>query len=322
MSDTPSPRATSTRLSSSWTLKQGIFLTVLLVFGAWGLADALYFYPRRGLEDASFKLRNYLAAAAEAGRLVPSQIAIPDLRAAHDELVPRMEELAKAASSTTLEAPRAKFDFAKAQWLQALARTWRLVPEPQVVVSPGDLPKDVFVDAATRTVKYDPIKGIGLVTSDGSAPTELAPQRLLNELVQKWNTGDQVKPLSGYDMPLQWVFVVLGFGGGAWMLLTMVRAASKTYRWEPGTQTLIMPGGKRIVPADVKEFDKRRWHKFFVTLHLKDGSSHTLDLLRYNPLEEWVLAMERTAFPESAAPREPSPEPVTVGNAADENPKN
>ena len=34
-------------------MKQGAFLIVLLVFGVWGLADALHFYPRRGLEEAS-----------------------------------------------------------------------------------------------------------------------------------------------------------------------------------------------------------------------------------------------------------------------------
>ena len=324
MSEAGPSTATTTSLSGNWLLKQGVFLTVLLVFGVWGLADAMYFYPRRGLEDASGKLRAYLAAAAESGRIQPADVAVPDPKAAYAELAPQMEALHNASSGSGSEAQQAKLKLAKAKWLEALARTWRLTTEPQVVVSPGQLPKE-YVDAATRTVKFDPVRGIGLVVSEsGSAPTEVTPQRLLGELVQKWNTRDQVKPLSGYDMPLQWVFVIVGFGGGAWMLLTLARAASKKFRWEPQTQTLILPSGTRFSPSDVKEFDKRRWHKFFVTVHLKDGTSHTLDLLRHVPLEEWVLAMERTAFPESVTAAVPAvePEKVAAGNSETGNPNN
>lgn len=317
--------ASTTRLSGNWLLKQGVFLVVLLVFGFWGLADALYFYPRRGLEDASSKLAKYLAAASEAGRLTPTDIAVPDPKATHAELALRAEELAKAASSSaeTLETRRARVEFSKFMWLEALARTWRLNATPEVVISPGQLPKE-FVDAATRTVKFDPARGIGLVTTaESTTPLEIPPQRLLAELVQKWNTRDQVKPLSGYDMPLQWVFVVVGFGGGLWMLATVVRANTKKFRWDAASQSLTLPGGASFSPADVKEFDKRRWHKFFVTVHLKDGSAHTLDLLRYVPLEEWILAMERTAFPQDAEPEpKDEPLPVAAGNDGEPNPNN
>ncbi len=312
--------ATTTSLSGNWVLKQVVFLIVLLVFGFWGLADALYFYPRRGLEDASFKLRNYLAAASEAGRLIPAEIAVADPKGALAELSPRMEQLFKATTATGVESRGAKVEFARGQWLEALARAWKLTTEPQVVVSPGQLPKD-FVDAATRTVRYDPVRGIGLVVSQpGATPVEIPPQRLLGELVQKWNTRDQVKPLSGYDMPLQWVFVAVGFVGGAWILLTMVRAGARKYRWDPQTQTLTLPGGESFTPNDVKEFDKRRWHRLFVTVNLKSGAAHTFDLLRYVPLEEWILAMERTAFPESAVAEQPEAATVGAGNSEGENP--
>lgn len=320
-----SSAATSTRLSGNWVVKQVVFLSVLLIFGVWGLADALYFYPRRGLEDASSKLTQYLAAASNLGRLIPSEVAVADPAAAYAELSPRAEELRKAASSAAdgQETRRAKFDYQKFLWLEALARTWRLGVEPQVVISPGQLPKE-FVDAGSRTVKFDPVRGIGLATNaESSTAMEIPPQRLLGELTQKWNTRDQVKPLSGYDMPLQWVFVVVGFGGGGWMLLTMFRASSQKFTWDAASQTLTLPGGTRISPADVKEFDKRRWHKFFVTVHLKNGQAHTLDLLRYVPLEEWVLAMERTAFPELAEPAaSEQAEPVAVGNGDEGNPNN
>jgi len=229
MSESAAPHVrTTTSLSGNWLMKQGLFLLVLLVFGFWGLADALYFYPRRGLEDASYKLRNYLTAASEAGKLIPSEVGLPDPQRTYEELDPRMEQLAKAAVGPGNDAKNAKLEFERARWLEALSRTWKLTTEPQVVVSPGQLPKD-FVDAATRTVRYDPVRGVGLVVSQpGSAPVEIPPQRLLGELVQKWNVRDQVKPLSGYDMPLQWVFVTVGFVGGAGMLFTVLRASAKS----------------------------------------------------------------------------------------------
>lgn len=306
---------TVTRLSRNWVLKQGIFLVVLLVFGVWGLADALHFYPRRGLEDASARLRAYLEAAALAGKLTPGDIKVEDPAAALAELRPRAESLHTAALGPAQDraAMDARMLNARREWLEALARAWRLAPAAQPVIWPGDSPKEM-ADAATRTVRFDPVRGIGLmVARPGAAAEEITPQRLLGELVQVWNTRNAVKPLSGYDMFFQWFFVVVGFGGGAWLGLVLVRAASRKFRWDPPTQRLTLPGGASFVPSDVKEFDKRRWHKFYVTIHLNSGVAHTLDLLRYVPLEEWVLAMERTAFPDSV--ERPAPEPAAADSA-------
>ncbi|MBX3403103.1 MAG: hypothetical protein KF699_06785 [Phycisphaeraceae bacterium] len=305
---------TATRLSRNWLLKQGAFLIVLLVFGVWGLADALHFYPRRGLEEASARLRDHLQAAAAAGKLTPADLKIDEPSSALAVLRPRAEELQSASLGSAADRATidARFLNTRREWLESLARAWRLGPEPQVVVWPGQSAAEL-PDAATRSVLFDHVRGVGLVVSaKGAQPQEIPPQRLLAELAQVWSTRNAPKPLSSYDMFFQWFFVVAGFGGGGWLATVLLRAASRTYRWNPTTQTLSLPGGASFTPADLKEVDKRRWHKFFVTLHLRNGAAHTLDLLRYVPLEEWVLAMERTAFPEPAQPA-----PAAGGDAGD-----
>jgi hypothetical protein len=70
----------------------------------------------------------------------------------------------------------------------------------------------------------------------------------------------------------------------------------------------------------INEVDKRKWHKFFVFLKLADNSPEIkLDLLRYSPLEDWVLEMEKlhpNYVPEpveaEAEPASPAP-PAAAG---------
>ena len=83
------------------------------------------------------------------------------------------------------------------------------------------------------------------------------------------------------------------------MAFLFVRVSAKKYRWSPDTRTLTLPGGKTIAPAQIAEVDKRKWDKFFVTLRLNESSPEPrevkLDLLRFTPLEAWVLEMEKHA---------------------------
>ncbi|MFN0132095.1 MAG: hypothetical protein ACKVW3_06135 [Phycisphaerales bacterium] len=130
------------------------------------------------------------------------------------------------------------------------------------------------------------------------------------ELKAEWTAGAKAKaspkPLAGYDIPVQWVFVVIGFGGGLYLLTLIVVVAGKKYRWEEATKTLTLPGGATLTPGDIEEFDKRKWDKFLIFLQIKPGHPRLggkeirLDLLRHHPLEPWVLEMERIAFPERA----------------------
>jgi hypothetical protein len=123
------------------------------------------------------------------------------------------------------------------------------------------------------------------------------------------------KPLSWYDIPVQWVFVAIGFGGGAWLIVLWIMVARQTYRWNPDTLTLTLPDGQTIAAEELEDVDKRKWDKFLVVLkpkapHPLAGRELKLDLYRYAFLESWVLEMERAAFPDRAAESAPAAEPV------------
>jgi hypothetical protein len=284
----------TTKLGRNWLLKTWLFTVLLLVFGFWGLADALYFYPRRGERDAAKCLKNHLVAAEEARVLTATQLKVTDPAATLAELRSRGAEIAARAKSDTADGRAARIELTRMEWLESLNKMWALRPEPRLVHSEkGPPPKKHYFDMRT---------GEGYTITGGSEKAAIPPRELLDLLTTVSNTTNQVTPLSGFDMLFQWVFVVIGFGGGAWMLLTLVRSGLKKYRWEPALQRLTLHDGRAITPADLADVDKRLWHKFFVTLSLRDGPPYKLDLLRYQPLEDWVLEMERTAFPDRAEP--------------------
>lgn len=328
----------STRLGRSWLLKMGAFTVVLLVFGFWGLYDATLLYPKRGMADASFKFKNYLAAARDAGKLTAPGVKIEDPRAALDELRAKARESGGNISGDT---PNAKFDRAKLAWLESLAVVWKLKPDPILVAEGKGLTGSASTGASTAApgsagapstaANADAVRMLYFETDKGTAYAEEGEQRtrvdvslggLLDELDKKWAKSNQTQPLAGYDLPVQWLFVVIGFGGGFYLLVLLARAASTKYRWDAAAHRLTLPGGRAIVPADLKDVDKRRWHKYYVTLLLNDGSAQTLDLYRYEPLESWVLEMERVAFPDravaAAAPAASTTgETVAASNAPD-----
>ncbi len=265
----PAPStATVTSLNSHWLMKMGIFFIVLAGLGGWGLYDATIAYPARGEADASYQLKEYLAAAKTAGRL--SQTRVTDAATDLADLQKRRAEFASAARDASTGNGRiAAMERDKLDWLESLSRVWPLATAPSRI-------------------------------SD--------PDKQLGELTAEWNTRPAPKPLSGLDMFFQWLFVAIGGVGAAWVALIVLWAGTLKFRFDPATLRLTLPGAGNptIVPADIKEIDKRKWHKFFVTLNLKNGKSVKLDLLRYTPLEEWILRMERAAFPETAG--EPAPE--------------
>ena len=180
---------------------------------------------------------------------------------------------AELARLEKLEPARyAPLDSPKLDWLRALSVVRRLTPDRTKIESPD--------------AEYDRLKK-EWTTSGGGAIH--AP-----------------KPLSWYDIPVQWVYVIIGFGGGFWMILHFIGVARLTYLWEAETRTLTLPDGNTLTPADIEEFDKRKWDKFLIFLKVRPthatlgGRELKVDLYRYTPLEAWVLEMEKTAFPERA----------------------
>lgn len=131
------------------------------------------------------------------------------------------------------------------------------------------------------------------------------------DLQQEWTTaqgsGNAPSALAFYDIPVQWLFVIVGFGGGTWMAGLFLSVRRLKYRWDAESKTLHLPlahAQHMLTPADIEEFDKRKWHKFLVFLKIRPehptlgGREIRLDLLRYARLEGWIIEMEKTAFPQ------------------------
>jgi hypothetical protein len=271
----------TTRLNKPWVVKIVLFAAVLVFFGFYGLYDALVAYPARGLRYASYAQFQYLDAAKSNSQLTKVHVSVDDPAAELSKL--RALDRARYAP---LDAPRR-------DWLEALAMVGRLKPDQTRIDDPAK--------------KLDELR-TAWTTSGGGALS--AP-----------------KPLSLFDISVQWVYVVVGLGGGFCLLMLYISVARQSYRWEAQTQTLHMPDGNTLTPTDVEDFDKRKWDKFLVFVKVKPthatlgGQELKLDLYRYTPLEEWVLAMERTAFPDRAEPVKaevPAPEPSAAnGSGAD-----
>lgn len=257
---------TTTSINRGWLIKTSIYFLAMIGLGVWGLVDGLVVYPKRGHNAAEFLEKQYLAQAEKAGalskapvetpaeELIRLKLAAPDLR----------KEIEKAGDAGTFAMAEKQMMLDRHEWLIALSRVGWLTPD------------------RTRMLVDD----AGKKASD--------PSRRLRELETKWASKTPPKPLGAFDIPAQWLIAAAGLGAGAWILGLTALVASKKYRWDPDRLAITLPGGKTIEPKDIKEIDKRKWDKYLVFLHLKDGSPEIrLDLLRYTPLEEWVLEMER-----------------------------
>lgn len=275
MTDT-TPIAKATRISPRWFRKLGLFFLLSIGFGIYGLYDATIAYPNRGENDASYSLMSYLRAADEAHGLAlplgPPEGVSADQR--RRDLNVRRQALAQTASGDGRTSRDAAAELAELRWLDALANLYRLSDE-----------------RVGRDLPAEPS----------------AARELLGRLDTEWKSRAQPKPLAGYDIPVQWIFTVVGFGLGLWLALHMGRVMSRRYTWDPEPLRLGLPGGASIVPADVVEFDKRKWDKFLFFFKIRPdhpqlgGREIKLDLYQYTPLEEWAVAMHRSARPEDYA---------------------
>jgi len=264
-----------TRLSRRWLIKIAIFIVAATGLGLWGLFDATLAYPERGRAHAEYMEYQYMIAMGQAG--LP-QVSVPDPAAELDRLRADHDNLeqrrAEAESrGQNLEMMRANAGLVKQSWLESLKLVGDLDPEHTVIENPNDR---------------------------------------FRELNAVWESKDQPKPLSGFDIPMQWAFVVIGFGFAAYLLLLILKVSAKKYKWEPETMMLMYPGGATVTPSEIENIDKRKWDEFIVQIK-SGGKWRKLDLLRYEPLEAWFETMEReTPFYEP-----PSEEPAMAGADAE-----
>lgn len=247
-----------TSLNRKWLTKMGIFIVALIALGLWGTYDALLAYPKRGQEHAEFMKLDYLQQAEKDNML---------LKASVEDPFAELKRLRENKDSIS------QFEQARLRWLDSLAMVHNL--------------QRASAENKAMAAKA-PAERVDTLTMFKDA------EAMLPELKKTLASKTKPKPLSGYDIPSQYLFMLIGFAGAAWMALFLLRASRVKYRYEPATHTLTLPNGRSIAAKDIAEVDRRLWHKYFVFLKPADGSSEIkLDLLRYTPLEDWFLEMEK-----------------------------
>jgi hypothetical protein len=284
---TPTPTSERSQLSRKWTLKIGIIGLALFALGLWGVWDAAIKFPNAGAEAAEYLEFQYLKEVRSEHREFAASVP-----SSSDQRTPsqRLRDLSeKSDQGAALSAA----DRQLRGWLDQLKIIGRLEPASESTQIPR---ADFRKDEHGQPVQ---VKDYG--------------QRLA-DLQTKWSTANTPTPQSTHDIHIQWLIAAGGLGVGGWMLALLLAARTKVYRWNAPEQRLTFPDGTSLVPSDIAEFDKRKWHKLFITLKVRPthpqlgGKEVEIDLLRYEPVEDWVLTMERTAFPEDAPPASPPSE--------------
>lgn len=149
------------------------------------------------------------------------------------------------------------------------------------------------------------------------------PAKRLAELQTSWGSKKSPKPLSALDIPTQYLIMVTCTVIGLIVLGVVIKVSRLKYTFDPATNTLTLPGGHTLTPDDLAEIDKRKWHKFIVFLNFKPehatlgSKSVKVDLLRHAKVEQWILAMEAIAFPDSAKPAPSTDAPLSEAAQAD-----
>lgn len=262
--DPANPGTISSTINTSWKRKMILFVVALLALGVYGLFDAAYAYPRRGYHAAELLERDFLKYLQDTGKLDNKSASITD----------PVGELKRAQDATS------GADRLIQAWLEQLQFVGKLNPAHTT------LPRtDFFHDGVSQ-----------------GGPIASAEARL-----EALKRAPHAEPLHSYDIPVQWLICAVGLVWGLYIVFLVLRVSGRVYSWNPAEKRLTLPGGDSFTPADILEIDKRKWHKLFVSITLKPthptlaGKTLELDLLRFVPLEEWVLDMERVAFPDDAA---------------------
>ncbi|MCA9292491.1 MAG: hypothetical protein KDA20_01615 [Phycisphaerales bacterium] len=251
----------TTKLSPRWLFKMGVFAIIGALFGAWGLYDGLVKYPARGERVAQFELLEYFDKADAQGRLFRTSVDDPAAE------LTRLKDLRASGGGMS------DLDDARLGWLLELAKVNNL---------------------ATLTAENTAMAARTPAEQKDTKTRFIVPASTRDTLRAELQGIKQPAPLSDFDILSQYVFAVAGWGVFLFVVWRWFRSATTKYRFEPDAQKLTLPDGRAITPSDIELVDKRDWHKYFVHLKLKQsGDEVKLDLLRFQPLEQWVLAMAK-----------------------------
>lgn len=246
-----------TSLNKRWLWKMYVFLLAMLILGFWGMYDAIWLYPQRGVDAAEYLQKTYLDASEKAGTLSLAGVKTP------------AAELERLSESV----PTSDTEVAKLAWLRSLALV-RDLKQIESQIASGAVPT--------------PGPDTGMAEPNG-------PRATLDTLSKKWSTKTQPAALSKFDIPVQYLFMAIGLGVAAYLIFFLLKCSRTKFRYQPAAMRLTLPDNRSFVPADIEDIDRRLWHKFFVELKVKGVGPLKLDLLRFWPLEEWFLEMEKHA---------------------------
>jgi len=156
------------------------------------------------------------------------------------------------------------------------------------------------------------VPGLGLLKPEHTQMADPAAE--LERLKAQFQTRAAPPALSQYDILVQWGICALGAGLGAYVLALLLVVRSRVYRWDAGSSTLTLPGGRTLGPGDLDPedpIDLSKWHKFIVFLRPLSGDIRPIkvDLFRHEPLEAWIKVLVKSAagefeFPDEAKARE------------------
>lgn len=205
-------------------------------------------------------------------------------------------------------------DFLKYQYLQAVQTSLdsgvAMLPESVSVPDPGaELERLSKLEPASMrprdAAKLRWLEAVSYVGDLRPESTTISdPRAALENLTQSWTGQSPPKPLTKWDIPVQWLIMALGTAGGLYGAGLILRVWRQRYRFDPGAKALTLPDGSTLRLEDIEDFDRRKWDKFLMFVRVKPGHSPhggkelRLDLLRHVPLESWVVEMEHTLFPD------------------------
>ncbi len=258
-------------LNPKWSIKLFIITFFVLGFGGLGLYDALIKYPARGERFADWAKWQYLDAAKNAGSedfgIFERKSSVPDPVAEYAKLSDpetMQRNGIDAQNQSSARHLRATMYNTRYQWLNGLKIIGQLTPENTTIDNPNN---------------------------------ELAQSRAL------WTSSlSNPKPLKSYDIPSQWLIMILCWGIGFWMLVNIIKVIGQKFSWDADSMTLTVPGSIAITPENIDEVDKRKWDKFIVFIKLNAAhSTHAgkeikVDTYQHALVEDWILAMEKKAL--------------------------
>lgn len=314
-------------INRPWLIRIVIIVACLVGYASWSLYDAFVSYPARGADYASWAEWQYLGNAIEAdSRESPGILRRDGAVAEPAAELERLEsdEVQQRNLENMQGGPRqrrAEMEIARENWLRALSMIKRLHPAyTNFYRNPDETAAAELASLEPTTANAEAIKDLR------SRLDPIPPKDRFSSLNARWATESPPAPLRSYDIPVNEIQALICFGFSAYLFFLLVRVAWKKYRWDPETRTLTLPSGISVAPDDLKDVDKRKWDKFIVYLMINDshqqlaGQDIRFDTYRHGRVEDWILEMERAAFPDRAEATdgsESAPSEVPDGQADD-----